>query len=423
MARRERLAPIEGSAVESSWARRGAWRVRSGGIRPAGQVRIEHQMKMHEYQAKDILARYGIPVQPGQIATTPEQAEQIARELGVPVVIKAQVYVGGRGKAGGIQFGDTPEQAREAARRVLGMDIKGLTVEKVLVVPRIAIKEEYYAGIVLDRASKAPVVMVSAAGGVDIEEVAATTPERIIKQPIDMRWGLPAFMARDLLAQAGVPHVVVARGGAILAALARAFMESDASLAEINPLALTEDGQVLAADAKILIDDNALVRQPEYAAWAEPEEANPLEYEAKAAGLTYVKLDGDVGVIGNGAGLVMTTLDMVARAGGKPANFLDIGGGARADVMKKALLFVARDPQVKGILVNIFGGITRGEEVARGIIMAQAELPQGMPIVARLSGTGAEEGRALLADAGLTWGADMRDAAQKIVAALAARGK
>jgi succinyl-CoA synthetase beta subunit len=378
-------------------------------------------MKIHEYQARDILGRYGIPMQPGKVATTPEQVEQIAREFGVPVVVKAQVYVGGRGKAGGIQFGDTPEQAREAGRKVLGMHIKGLTVEKVLVVPKIAIKEEYYAGIVLDRASQAPVVMVSAAGGVDIEEVAATAPEKIIKEPLDVRWGLLPYQARSLLARAGVPHQVVGRGGAILAALSRAFLGSDASLAEINPLALTADGQVLAADAKILIDDNALVRQSEFAGWSEPEEANPLEFEAKREGLTYVKLDGDVGIIGNGAGLVMTTLDMVARSGGKPANFLDIGGGARADVMKKALLFVAGDPDVKGILVNIFGGITRGEEVARGIIMAQQELPANMPLVARLSGTGAAEGRALLADAGLTWGTDMRDAAQKIVAELKAR--
>ena len=379
-------------------------------------------MKMHEYQAKEILARYGIPVQPGNVATTPEQAEQIAREFGVPVVIKAQVYVGGRGKAGGIQFGDTPEQARESARRVLGMDIKGLTVEKVLVAPKIAIQEEYYAGIVLDRASQAPLVMVSAAGGVDIEEVAATTPEKIVKYPIDVRWGLLPFEARSLLVRASMPHAVVARGTPILTALARAFIACDASLAEINPLALTADGQVLAADAKILIDDNALVRQKEYASWAEPEEANPLEFEAKQEGLTYVKLDGNIGIIGNGAGLVMTTLDMVARAGGNPANFLDIGGGAKAEIMKKALLFVARDPDVKGILVNIFGGITRGEEVARGIILAQQELPPSMPIVARLSGTGAEEGRALLADAGLMWGADMRDGAQKIVAAIKAGG-
>jgi succinyl-CoA synthetase beta subunit len=380
-------------------------------------------VKIHEYQAKEILRRYGIPVQPGEIATTPEQAEAIARRFGVPVVIKAQVYVGGRGKAGGIQFGDTPEQARDAARRVLGMNIKGLTVEKVLVTPKSDIKEEYYLGIILDRASQAPVVMVSAAGGVEIEQVAEETPEKIVKEPIDVRWGLPPWRARELLAQAGVPSTVVARGGAILSQLAAAFTGADATLAEINPLALTADGQVLAADAKILIDDNALPRQQEFAAWAEPEEANPIEFEARAEGLTYVKLNGDVGIIGNGAGLVMTTLDMVARAGGKPANFLDIGGGARAETMKKSLLFVARDPQVKGILVNIFGGITRGEEVAKGIILAQQELPAGMPIVARLSGTGAEEGRAMLADAGLTWGSDMRDAAQKIVAEIAAQGK
>jgi succinyl-CoA synthetase beta subunit len=374
-------------------------------------------VKIHEYQAKDILARYGIPVQPGRVAQTPEEAEAIARELGGPVVIKAQVYVGGRGKAGGIQFGDTPEQARAAAAKVLGMEIKGLKVEKVLVVSKLEIKEEYYLGIILDRKTQAPVVMVSTAGGIDIEEVAATTPEKIIQQPIDMHWGLRPFEARDMLARAGFPHQVISKGGAILAALAKAFIESDASLAEINPLALTAGGQVQAADAKILIDDNGLFRQQEYATWAEPEESNPLEFEAKKEGLTYVKLDGDVGIVGNGAGLVMTTLDMVARVGGRPANFLDIGGGAKAEVMRKALTFVARDPQVKGILVNIFGGITRGEEVAKGVIMAQTEIPRGMPIVVRLSGTGAEEGKAMLRDAGLDWGKDMRDAAQKIVAA------
>jgi succinyl-CoA synthetase beta subunit len=378
-------------------------------------------VKIHEYQAKDILARYGIPIQPGGVAHTPAEAEAIARELGGPVVIKAQVYVGGRGKAGGIQFGDTPEEARAAAARVLGMNIKGLTVEKVLVVSKLDIKEEYYLGIILDRKSQAPVVMVSKAGGIDIEEVAATTPEKIIRQPIDMHWGLRPYEARDILARADLPHNVIARGGVILAALAKAFIESDASLAEINPLALTADGQVQAADAKILIDDNGLFRQKEYAAWAESEESNPLEFEAKQEGLTYVKLDGDIGIIGNGAGLVMTTLDMVARVGGKPANFLDIGGGAKAEVMRKALTFVARDPQVRGILVNIFGGITRGEEVARGVIMAQTELPKGMPIVVRLSGTGSEEGKALLKDAGLDWGKDMREAAQKIVAAVHSR--
>ncbi|GHO91215.1 succinate--CoA ligase [ADP-forming] subunit beta [Reticulibacter mediterranei] len=379
-------------------------------------------MKIHEYQAKEVLARYGIPVQPGRVAYTPEEAEAIARELGGPVVIKAQVYVGGRGKAGGIQFGDTPEEARAAAARVLGMDIKGLKVEKVLVVSKIDIKEEYYLGIILDRKTQAPVVMVSKEGGIDIEEVAATTPEKIIQYPIDMHWGLRPFEAIDIVARAGFPKAILRQAGAILATLAKAFIESDASLAEINPLALTADGKVQAADAKILIDDNALFKHKEIASWAEPEESNPIEFEAKEQGLTYVKLDGDVGIIGNGAGLVMTTLDMVARVGGKPANFLDIGGGAKAEVMRKALTFVARDPQVKGVLVNIFGGITRGEEVAQGVILAQADLPAGMPIVVRLSGTGAEKGREMLKDAGLDWGKDMRDAAQKIVAALSAKG-
>ena len=379
-------------------------------------------MKIHEYQAKDILARYGIPVQPGRVAHTPDEAEAIARELGGPVVIKAQVYVGGRGKAGGIQFGDTPEEARASAKKVLGMDIKGLTVEKVLVTSKIDIKEEYYLGIILDRKTQSPVVMVSKEGGIDIEEVAANTPEKIIQQPIDMHWGLRPFEAREIIARAGLPHATIGKAGDILSKLAKAFIDSDASLAEINPLALTADGKVQAADAKILVDDNGLFRQKEYATWAETEESNPLEYEAKQAGLTYVKLDGDVGIIGNGAGLVMTTLDMVARAGGKPANFLDIGGGAKAEIMYKALTFVAKDPQVKGILVNIFGGITRGEEVAKGVIMAQLDLPKGMPVVVRLSGTGAEEGKALLKDAGLEWGRDMREASEKIVAAINTRG-
>lgn len=378
------------------------------------------RVKIHEYQAKDILARYGIPVQPGKVATTPAEAAAIARELGCPVVVKAQVYVGGRGKAGGVKFGKSPEETHEVASKILGMNIKGLTVEKVLVTPMVDIAEEYYVGIIIDRKSQAPVVMVSKAGGMDIEEVAATTPEKIIKQSINMQTGLRPFEARDILSRAGLPSSVIAKGGAILTALAKAFIEVDANTAEINPLVLTRDGKVEAADAKIVIDDNGLYRQKEYARWAEPEESNPLEFQAKQQGLTYVKLEGDVGIIGNGAGLVMTTLDMVARSGGKPANFLDIGGGAKAEVMEKALRFVASDPDVKGILVNIFGGITRGEEVARGVIQAQAHLPKGMPIVVRLSGTGAEEGKALLRDAGLQWGKDMREGAQKIVAAIEA---
>jgi succinyl-CoA synthetase beta subunit len=379
-------------------------------------------MKIHEYQAKDILRRYSIPVQPGVVATTPGDAEAAARQFGVPVVVKAQVYVGGRGKAGGVKLAQTPEQTREVAGKILGMDIKGLTVEKVLVTPALDIAEEYYAGIVLDRSSQAPVLMVSAAGGVDIEQVAEETPEKIIKQPIDVRWGLLPEQARDILARSGMPSVVVAKGGAILANLARAYMEADATLAEINPLALTSDGQVIAADAKILIDDNALVRQKEYASWSEPEEANPLEHAAQAAGLNYVKLDGDIAVLGNGAGNTMTTIDIVARSGGRAANFLDLGGGSDAEFTKKALLFVAHDPDVKGILVNIFGGITRSEEVAKGIIAAQDELRlRGIPLVARISGNGEEEAHRLLADAGLQWGSDMRDAAQKIVAAVNAR--
>lgn len=377
-------------------------------------------MKIHEYQAKDILARYGVPVQPGRIAQTPEEAEAIARQLGGPVVIKAQVYVGGRGKAGGIQFGETPEQARAAASRVLGMEIKGLTVAKVLVTPKVDITQEYYLGIVLDRKAQAPVVMVSKEGGIDIEEVAVSSPEKIIMQSIDMHWGLRPFEARGIVAAAGLPSRLIGQASVILIALARAFLSCDASLAEINPLALTADGKLVAADAKILLDDNALFRHQEYAAWSEPEESNRLEYEAKQAGLTYVKLDGDVGIIGAGAGQTMTTLDMVARVGGKPANFLDLGGGAQTETVRKAIVFVARDPQVKGVLVNSFGGITRGEEVAQGVILAHAELPRNLPLVVRLSGTGAEEGKTMLREAGVDLGQDMREAAEKIVAAIQA---
>ena len=377
-------------------------------------------MKIHEYQAKDILARYGVPVQPGRIAQTPEEAEAIARQLGGPVVIKAQVYVGGRGKAGGIQFGETPEQARAAASRVLGMEIKGLTVAKVLVTPKVDITQEYYLGIVLDRKAQAPVVMVSKEGGIDIEEVAVSSPEKIIMQSIEMHWGLRPFEARGIVAAAGLPSRLIGQASVILIALARAFLSCDASLAEINPLALTADGKLVAADAKILLDDNALFRHQEYAAWSEPEESNRLEYEAKQAGLTYVKLDGDVGIIGAGAGQTMTTLDMVARVGGKPANFLDLGGGAQTETVRKAIVFVARDPQVKGVLVNSFGGITRGEEVAQGVILAHAELPRNLPLVVRLSGTGAEEGKTMLREAGVDLGQDMREAAEKIVAAIQA---
>ncbi len=261
--------------------------------------------------------------------------------------------------------------------------------------------------------------MVSAAGGVEIEQVAEEAPEKIIKQPVDVRWGLLPFEARLMLERAGVPPVVVAKGGTILSQLVAAYLGSDATLAEINPLALTRDGQVMAADAKILIDDNALPRQKEYASWAEPEEANPLEHAAQEAGFNYVKLDGDIGVLGNGAGNTMTTIDIVARSGGKAANFLDLGGGSDAEFTKRALLFGAGDPYVKGILVNIFGGITRSEEVAKGIIAAQDGL-RGMPLVARISGNGEAEARALLATAGLQSAADMRDGAQKIVAAVKA---
>ena len=257
-------------------------------------------MKLHEYQSKQFFARYGIPIPKGRVAATASEAKQIAEELGGRTVIKAQVLVGGRGKAGGIRLAKSPEEAEELATHILAMKLKDLPVRKVLVDEAANIDHEIYLGITNDRAARKPVMMSSSAGGIDIEEVAATTPEKIIKQPIDMRWGLRPFEAREILARAGIPHQVIAKGGSILTALAKAFIDSDASLAEINPLALTADGQVQAADAKILIDDNGLFRQKEYASWAETEESNPLEFEAKQEGLTYVKLDGNIGIIGNG---------------------------------------------------------------------------------------------------------------------------
>ncbi|MCX7642478.1 MAG: ADP-forming succinate--CoA ligase subunit beta [Armatimonadetes bacterium] len=372
-------------------------------------------MKLHEYQAKQMFARYGIPVPKGDVASTPLEAKAIAEHLGKPVVVKAQVLVGGRGKAGGIKVAKTPDEAEQVAGQILGIRIKGLPVEKVLVEEALDISAEYYLGMTVDRSKKRNLVMVSAMGGVDIEEVAETHPEAIAKTHLDPFLGLLDYQIRQLHKQAKLEPTTLRQFMSIAKSLYRLYVECDANLAEINPLVLTKDGNLIAADAKLLIDDNSLYRQQEIASWYEEIEEDPFEAEARKKGLAYVRLKGEVGIIGNGAGLTMTTLDIVQRAGANPANFLDIGGGARADVVREGLKLILGDPQVKGVLINIFGGITRCDEVAKGILQALEGMELKVPVVVRLTGTKEEEGRKLLEGTPLIPAATMQEAAEKIV--------
>ncbi|GEM84206.1 ADP-forming succinate--CoA ligase subunit beta [Meiothermus hypogaeus] len=352
-------------------------------------------MNLHEYQAKDILAKYGIPVPPGKVAFTADEAKQIATEYGDLVVIKAQVHTGGRGKAGGVKLARNPEEAREKAAQILGLNIKGFITKKVLVAKGINIAKEYYAGMILDRVTQRVVLMLSREGGMDIEEVAATKPYALIKYPIDPHTGLRPFEARELVKRAGMEGNLNKLAD-VLVKLYQAYVGIDASTAEINPLVITDTGEVVAADAKIVLDDNALYRHPDLTPLREFEAEHPLEVEASNYGFSYVKLDGNVGVIGNGAGLVMYTLDLVQRTGGKAANFLDIGGGAKADTVYNALKVVLKDPDVKGVFINIFGGITRADEVAKGVIRAMDEGILTKPVAMRVAGTAEEEAKALL---------------------------
>ena len=373
-------------------------------------------MKLHEYQAKEIMRRYGIPTPKGQVAQTPDEAYRIASELEGHVVVKAQVHVGGRGKAGGISVVKSPEEAKEAASRILGMNIKGLTVRKVLVEQAVEAEDEYYLGVTIDRSRKAIVIIASSEGGVDIEEVAAKTPEKISKVRSTPKEGFMPWQARALALSAGFDRRCIPQVGAYFSYPFRLFVENDAELAEINPLMLTEDGRVIAADAKITLDDNALFRHPEYAELWEAEGDDPLEQEARRRGLTYVKLNGDIGVIGNGAGLVMATIDAIKAEGGEAANFLDIGGGARAEVVQNALELILMDKDVKAILINVFGGITRCDEVAQGLIKAIESVDLDLPVVVRLVGTREKEGRALLSGTSVVAADTMVDAAKRIVA-------
>ncbi|HEY6958316.1 MAG TPA: ADP-forming succinate--CoA ligase subunit beta [Candidatus Limnocylindria bacterium] len=372
-------------------------------------------MKLHEYQAKQLLARAGIPVPEGRIATTPEEAEAAARALGGTVVVKAQVHAGGRGKAGGIKVAKTPAEAGEHAKAILHMQIKGLRVRKVYVERGAQIAKELYLGITLDRDRRRAVVMLSTVGGMDIEEVAATTPEKIARGWPDPVLGLLPYQARALCFDAGVPAEQRNAVTDIAQRLYGVYAKTDAMLIEINPLFIQTDGSVLAGDAKLDIDDNALFRQPELRDWKEVSPDEEVEERARALGFSYVQLDGDVGIIGNGAGLVMGTLDAVRNAGGRAANFLDVGGGAKEAVVKAALEIVLANKNVKSVLINIFGGITRGDEVAKGILSVIAQHPPEVPLVIRLSGTEAEAGRKLLVGAPLESRATMDEAAAEAV--------
>lgn len=378
-------------------------------------------MKLHEYQSKRIFGQHGVPIPRGDVATTPQQARQIAARLGTRVVIKSQVLVGGRGKAGGIRLAADPDEAERMADRILGMDIKGLCVKKVLVDEAADIAKEIYLGIVIDRSLRRPVMMASAEGGVEIEEVARTAPERIVKAAINPFGGLQAYQGRELAYGIGLSKAMVRSFVGIAQGLYSAFVECDASLAEINPLVVTGDADFLAVDGKMLLDDNALFRHFELAEMRDADDETEEEHEARRHGLSYVKLDGEIGCMVNGAGLAMATMDVTKLYGGEPANFLDIGGGAQSDKVAAALRIILSDPNVKAVLFNIFGGITRCDEVAKGILHALGEVTAEVPMVARLVGTNEKEGRQILAEAEMMTAATLAEAAQKAVAA--ARGE
>ena len=357
-------------------------------------------MDLYEYQGKELFRRFGIPVSDGRLATTPEEARAAAQELGGQVVVKAQVLTGGRGKAGGIKLAERPDQAEEHARAILGMDINGHVVRKLWIEKASEIAREYYLSLTFDRGDKKTLFMFTKEGGIDIEEVAAERPEALARLHVDPLEGFQPYQARRLIYGAGIEDESEQKQIAKIAeGLHTALVESEAMLCEINPLIVTLEGEVRALDSKFTVDDNALYKHPEIAEMRDVEAADPLEGLAREKGVTYVKLDGEVGVLGNGAGLVMSTLDVVALAGGRPANFCDLGGGGDAQGVVDALEIISADPQVKSILFNIFGGITRCDEVARGILQALGQLTIDDPIVVRLDGTNAEEGRRLLEEA------------------------
>ena len=383
-------------------------------------------MKIHEYQAKGLLAKYGVPVPRGEVAFAPEEVEAIAKNLGGRVVVKAQIHAGGRGKGGGVKLAKNPAEAVEVARQILGMTLvthqtgpDGRLVQRVLVEETLPIAKELYAGLVLDRTQHKVVFMASSEGGMEIEEVAAKTPERILKEAIEPGLGLSAFQARKLAFGIGIPKESISAAAGCMMALARAYEGLDASLAEINPLVVASDGRVVALDAKINLDDNALYRHKDLVELRDLNEEDPLEVEASRYGLNYIKLDGNVACMVNGAGLAMATMDIVKYAGGSPANFLDVGGGASAEQIRNAFRILLSDKGVKAVLINIFGGILRCDTLATGVVEAARQLNVKVPIVIRMEGTNVDEGRRILAESGLklTVANGMKDAAEKVVEA------
>jgi succinyl-CoA synthetase beta subunit len=373
-------------------------------------------MNLHEYQARELLREAGIPVPGGGIAKTAKEARKLAEDIGTKVVVKAQVHAGGRGKAGGVKLADNPAQAEEVAGKILGMQIKGLTVHTVLVAPAADIASEAYVGIIVDRATQAATFMVSPAGGIDIEEVAAKTPEKIFKHQVDPRYGLLPHQALGLAFRLYSDPALARQAADILQKLYAAFTRAGGSLAEINPLVVTPDHKVVALDAKIVVDDNELERKPEIAALRDVTAENPSEVRAREANLTYIKLDGDVGCIVNGAGLAMATMDLVKFYGGEPANFLDIGGSSNPEKVVNALRIITEDHNVKAILFNIFGGITRCDDVANGIVTATKQFTVKVPIVIRLTGTNEEKAVEILKGVGMTALTDMDEAVKQAVA-------
>lgn len=372
-------------------------------------------MKIHEYQAKEIFKTFGIPVPDGKVATTPEEAEKIASEIGGKVVVKAQVHVGGRGKAGGVKLVNSPEEAKDVASKILGMDIKGLTVKKVLVTKAVDIKDEAYIGFIVDRKTKKPLIMVSASGGIDIEEVAKKTPEKIHKFPIDPEYGLLPHQAMELAFKLYDDIKLVRKAASVIVKLYKAFISVDSSLTEINPFVVTTDNETWAVDAKINIDDNALLRHPDIEKMREVTEDEKKELDAKSKGLSYIKLDGNIGCVVNGAGLAMATMDLIKKYGGEPANFLDIGGSSNPEKVVNALQILISDKNVKSIFFNIFGGITRCDDVANGITEALSKLTIDLPIVIRLAGTNEDRAKEILEKTKLITASSMSEGAKKSI--------